>query len=212
MAGVIRNKEDCCWSLHSPSTGRHSSRDRRALLTALSEPKTIQELVATLQQEDTTVVTSLLSLLSSANLLSDADTEEAIPAGGQPSLPYWEFHDLLFHSRSRAGRHDAPCGGTYRFGKATLPAPVVKPKMSAALIKLYRPDIEHLKECDLPFTRVLEDRRSIRGYDDDNPLTLAQLGEFLYRTARLRHIMKPNENRLYKPAIARTQTVERCTS
>lgn len=27
----------------------------------------------------------------------------------------WEFHDLLFHARSQAGRHTDPSGGTCRF-------------------------------------------------------------------------------------------------
>ena len=37
-----------------------------------------------------------------------------------PSLRTWEFHDLLFHSRSREGRHDLAIGGTYRFAGGSI--------------------------------------------------------------------------------------------
>ena len=58
----------------------------------------------------------------------------------------------------------------------------------------YKPDIEQLKEDDPPFTRVLESRRSIRGYSK-LPITAQQLGEFLYRVARVRQVTEPDPAR-----------------
>jgi SagB-type dehydrogenase family enzyme len=52
---------------------------------------------------------------------------------------------------------------------------------------LFRPDLERLAVEDPTLTQVLEQRRSIRRYDGA-PLTAAQLGEFLYRTARVRKL------------------------
>jgi SagB-type dehydrogenase family enzyme len=42
---------------------------------------------------------------------------------------------------------------------------------------------------DSPFTRVLEERRSIREYGE-GPITDRQLGEFLYRSARVKEVLK----------------------
>jgi hypothetical protein len=36
-----------------------------------------------------------------------------IPEQANVTLAQWEFHDLLFHTRSRLGRHTNPSGGTY---------------------------------------------------------------------------------------------------
>jgi SagB-type dehydrogenase family enzyme len=44
-----------------------------------------------------------------------------------------------------------------------------------------------LRENDLSFTQVLEERRSLRKYGEQ-PITAEQLGEFLYRTARVRGV------------------------
>lgn len=122
-----------------------------------------------------------LSLLLSAELLA---TEEE----KNDTLIQWEFHDLLFHARSRPGRHDKPCGKTHRFLDKIQPLPAIKPKMSQDTIDLYKPDVERLKESDVPFTRILEDRKSIRHYGD-KPISDKQLGEFLYRSARVREIV-----------------------
>lgn len=101
------------------------------------------------------------------------------------ALDQWEFHDLLFHSRSRQGRHRNPYGGNYRYEGAREPEPAVKSVDWPRSVSLPKPDIRILREADPPFAQVLEARRSLRTPGDD-PLTLEQLGEFLYRTARVR--------------------------
>jgi oxazoline/thiazoline dehydrogenase len=131
-----------------------------------------------------------LSLLFGAGFL---DKISQIEAGGNvqkeknETLTQWEFHDLLFHSRSRAGRHANTMGKSYRFLDKLDSLPVVKPKMSNDIIELYKPDLEKLKNLDVSFTKVIEERKSIRGYGE-NPITDRQLGEFLYRVARVREI------------------------
>src|SRR5262249_22155113 len=101
------------------------------------------------------------------------------------TLTQWEFHDLLFHAGSRMRRQDTPYGATFRFLGKIDPLPAVKRPVSDKAIGLYRPDMRALKDNDIPFTRVLEERRSIRTHGDQ-PITVVQLGEFLYRTARTR--------------------------
>src|SRR5204862_8072859 len=87
-------------------------------------------------------------------------------------------------------RHDYPYGATYRFLEQLSPLPAVVPPRSAAVVPLDQPDLAHLAETDRPFTAVLEARRSIRQYGDP-PITVRQLGEFLYRVARVRQRALP---------------------
>ena len=133
------------------------------------------------------------SLLRHAGALSEADRRGRASEDRDPSLFSWEFHDLLFHSRSRVGRHDAPYGRTERFGRSAAIPPVSKPRMSDDSIVLPRPDIPALRSRDVPFTRVLEDRRSKRIHGPA-ALSFAQLGEFLYRSARIRRVFKLKGN------------------
>lgn len=153
-------------------------------LHVLAKPHSLQALKEKFPDIPQTITARIVSLLiecqALARVTNDGKVEEE-----SSTLTHWEFHDLLFHARSRIGRHANPLGATFRFLGMVEPPPVLKPMMSRERIRLYRPDIEALKDTDPPFTRVLEERRSIRRYGEP-PITAAQLGEFLYRTARIR--------------------------
>jgi SagB-type dehydrogenase family enzyme len=97
----------------------------------------------------------------------------------------WSHHELWFHARSRYGRHDAPSGAT-SWAEGVFPRPARPRRRSETGVDLYRPDLAALRANDPPFTAVLEDRRSVRDHDAQRPLTVAELGEFLYRSARIR--------------------------
>jgi SagB-type dehydrogenase family enzyme len=103
------------------------------------------------------------------------------------SLAQWAFADLLFHARSRIGRHLGDYGGSYRLEGRFDPLPALKPPSGSA-VKLPTPDLVALGRTDQPFSLILEARRSIRVHDDERPLTAVQLGEFLYRVARIRSV------------------------
>ncbi|HET9212767.1 MAG TPA: SagB family peptide dehydrogenase [Thermoanaerobaculia bacterium] len=107
--------------------------------------------------------------------------------GEDPDLASWEFHDLLFHARSRSGRHRNRYGGTYPFRGQIEPLPALKAPMSGETVDLHRPDLERLIQEDLPFTRVLEERRS-RREPGERPVSARELGEFLYRSSRVREV------------------------
>jgi SagB-type dehydrogenase family enzyme len=103
----------------------------------------------------------------------------------QDALEAWEFHDLLFHTRSRHGRHRNGYGARTQSSSRhvrDLPAPRPRP---ADIVGLTRPDLDRLQRNDVPFTTVVEDRRTHRKYAA-SPLTIRELGEFLYRTVRAR--------------------------
>ena len=142
-----------------------------ALLGALATPGTAVELaerVGTLSAEG---VAGVLALFLKAGMLDVDDAGEA------PGLPTWEFHDLLFHARSRRGRFDAPCGGTYRLVDRLAPPPALKPPVAGEAHELYRPDLDRLEQDDPPLARVQARRRSVREFDTP---PLAQGKQFKY--------------------------------
>jgi SagB-type dehydrogenase family enzyme len=59
--------------------------------------------------------------------------------------------------------------------------------MSAETIDLHRPDLQRLAREDPPLTLVQEQRRSVRAYAAE-PLSVRQLGEFLYRVGRVKEV------------------------
>lgn len=158
-----------------------------ALVTELAGPRTFRSLCDLLPGISDDAVRLFLGMLLGANFMFEHKMDSPYSEG--EILAQWDFHDLLFHSRSRLGRHANCYGGTYRFRDKIAPLPVVKPTMSPETIDLYRPDMEKLEHEDFPFSLVLEHRQSIREYAE-KPLSVRQLGEFLYRTARLKELIK----------------------
>ncbi len=181
-----------------------------ALLGALAAPKTLTELTQCadglapgLARGDSR---AFLTLLREANMIdqfapdaSGSSREANSPA--DPALESWEFHDLLFHSRSRRGRSDNPFGGTFRMAHRP-PPPALKAIVEQESYELYRPDIRQLEQADPPLAHVQERRRSLRQYAAQ-PLTARQLGEFLYRVARVKAQWQAQS-----PTAAGTQLME----
>jgi SagB-type dehydrogenase family enzyme len=113
-------------------------------------------------------------------MLGEAGAEDRVPA-----LQPWEFHDLLFHARTRRGRFDAPYGGTYRLADRLAPPPALKPAVAGPVHELVRPDLDRLERDDPPLAWVQAQRRSIREFDAAQAITDRQLGEFLFRVGRV---------------------------
>jgi SagB-type dehydrogenase family enzyme len=174
-------------ALESPlSFARVLLEDERAgaLVQVLAGPATAEEAArrAGLSGE---AADGLLALLSAAGLTVPANEGGGNAEDADPALGTWEFHDLLFHARSREGRHDGPVGATYFHLGRLPPPPALKPLPAGEAIPLYRPDLGHCQAGDPPFAQVVERRRSIREYGEE-PITDRQLGEFLYRVARVK--------------------------
>jgi SagB-type dehydrogenase family enzyme len=158
-------------------------------VAGLVQPQTLASLGQVLPGLPEDKVLSFLQLLVGGGFVTQFDEQAPYP-GENETLVQWDFHDLLFHARSRKGRHRNPFGGTYRFNEKIEPPAAVKAIGGAELYQLPKPDISALEEEDYPLTLVLEHRKSIREYADDEPITLEQLGEFLYRTARVKKYYK----------------------
>jgi SagB-type dehydrogenase family enzyme len=135
-----------------------------------------------------TVVRSLVDMLWSGGFLTIRDEKTATTLDERPPFSGWEFHDLLFHSRTRQGRHTAPYGATYGLrGRVEPPVAVKPPRPGANLISLPRTDLNRLLASDWTLTRALEQRRSHRSYDAQ-PITRDLLAELLYRSAGTRRV------------------------
>lgn len=158
------------------------------ILHALLVPRTIAQIVQYLEDQGmqkailTELVESCVGLLLGAQMAVMADIETPL------SQRMWEFKDLLFHSRSRTGRHNNPFGGTYPYRGLTAPLPAIKPPMSDKIVALVKPTAPPRAD----FIETLHARRSIREFGDP-PITLRELGDFLYWSARqIETIPTPN--------------------
>jgi SagB-type dehydrogenase family enzyme len=103
---------------------------------------------------------------------------------GDDSLALWEFHDLLFHTRSTEGRQAAPVGGTYALANAMPPLPAVRPRWPGRRIGLGRFSAEPAGAVS-PLVKLMQQRHSARSFDDRKPITLAELAQFLHDSARV---------------------------
>ena len=166
--------------------------DRRVglLLASLTAPTMLGDLLklidGTMAADEIRVVMRLmvegrLALAAGHTDLDDADQSDRL------WLDQWNHADLLFHARSRLGRHTAPYGATDRFAGRYEPLPAVK-RRTGATVALPAPDLDRLAETDPSLTTVLESRTSVRVHDDAAPITVGQLGELLYRSQRLRWV------------------------
>lgn len=146
------------------------------LFSLLTKPHTLQMLVDAYPVFEKKHLEELLILLYSAKMIEEK--EEA-------ALLTWEFHDLVMHTRSRQGRHRNPYGGTFPFREKVAHESVCKPSFQGELLPLYVPNMDKLLKEDPPFASVVEKRESIRE-EGKQFLNKKQLGEFLFRAARLK--------------------------
>jgi SagB-type dehydrogenase family enzyme len=101
---------------------------------------------------------------------------------GDGNLVLWDFHDLVFHTRSTEGRQANPLGGTFTYADVVPPLPAVRTPWPGEKIDLRR---FSTPEPLSPFATLLRERHSVRDFDDERPVTLAELAQFLDTTTRV---------------------------
>ena len=186
----MRRREDGALALESPlGFGRVVLLEPETLewVGRLGQPQTPDGLAAAAGLAPT-LARAALDLLAAAGAVVPCGPGGQVPEDRDPDLRAWEFHDLLFHSRSRPGRHDDPVGGTCRFLGDLDPLPALKPALPGPGIPLPEPGPPPREPG---FFQVLEARRSIRAPRAE-PITLAQLGAFLHHVARVRAVLPPD--------------------
>ena len=172
--------------LESPRAGalfRIHDPNIAAVIAMLSAPQQIKRL----RQQDGLAGSELLSLLMDCQILFKIDPardDGLRPTEGDDHLVFWDFHDLLFHSRSTEGRHANPSGGTYPYAGLISPLPAVRPSWPGEKIELSRLSAGN-SQLNSPAAKLLRDRHSARSFDDQPPITLAGLAEFLDGAARV---------------------------
>jgi SagB-type dehydrogenase family enzyme len=130
----------------------------------------------------------LLALLVDCQILfkTDAAGNRALRSTeGDDDLALWDFHDLLFHTRSTEGRHANPLGGLYPHVGIVRPLPAVRPRWPGRKVNL-RKFSGARGRATSPVAKVLHERHSIRSFDDRRPITLSELARLLDSTARVR--------------------------
>ncbi len=170
------------------------------LIGSLARPVTAAGYAAQLPQL-AFIAADALAYLSAAGMVVQAETAETTAHEGpadqvifsedtDPALTGWSGVDLMFHARRTQGRHDNAFGATYPTGLPGSPEPVVKPQLATPGIPLHRPSWEDLAVADPGLSVAMEGRRSTRVYGS-RPVTLTELGDLLYRTARVRSLISP---------------------
>jgi SagB-type dehydrogenase family enzyme len=161
-----------------------------AVLAMLSTPQQIKQL----RRQDGFPGVELLALLFDCQIVLKIDVagESGLrPAESDHNLVLWEFHDLLFHTRSTEGRHANPLGGVYPYAGVISPLPSVRPCWPGKKIDLDKFSTAHLDAMS-PVAKLLRERHSTRSFDDQRPITLAELSRFLDSTARVLSISNSN--------------------
>jgi oxazoline/thiazoline dehydrogenase len=152
-----------------------------ALLQALAAPVGLDGELASGAGLPLPSALEVAGLLRAALLVIDAG---AAGAEDEPPFATWEFHDLMFHSRSRRGRHRGRSGATHRFAGRLPPPPALAPARWPNAVALPVPDWDRLEREDPPLAAVQSRRMTRRQYGRE-ALRLEQLGEFLYRVGRI---------------------------
>ena len=170
--------------LESPRAGalfRICDPDIAAVLAALTTPQPVKRL----RREHGAAGLEFLALLLDCQILLKAKAGDGglRPSEGDHDLVLWDFHDLLFHSRSTEGRHANPIGGTYPHIAAIAPLPAVRLPWPGNKI-----DLSDAATPPAPLStaaQLLRARHSTRSFDDGEPVTIAELAQFFDGTARV---------------------------
>jgi len=152
-------------------------------LAVLSTPQPIKRL----RRQDGFPGLELLALLLDCQILFKVDAAGGSGLRrdeGDDDLVLWDFHDLLFHTRSTAGRQANPSGGFYPYTGVIAPLPAVRPRWPGKTIDLRKFSAAPAAAVS-PVATLLRERHSTRSFDGQRPITLAELSQFLDATARV---------------------------
>ncbi|MEV7549452.1 SagB family peptide dehydrogenase [Amycolatopsis sp. NPDC089917] len=148
----------------------------------LATAKSVGEIVAT-TGIGPAVVGAIVSYLVAAGVVQVAGEHGRFAEDDDPELSLWSPDELLFHTTSRTWRPGGP---------ADLPGlgkpPVVKASTGEGPVySLYRPDLTERAATDPTLTALLENDHTCPEFTE-GVLSAEQIGEFLFRGARIRSI------------------------
>lgn len=164
------------------ATARAELQARAVALIAIADgTRTLEEIAA--DEADPAAARTLLAVLADCGFLVEIDADGRAAEDRDLVRSQWESHDLVLHARTRTARAGEHRGGTFRFVPERAAPPALRHPVGTPAIALARPDLDRLIVTDVPFASVMEARASRRRF---GRLDAGQLGEFLYRTVRVR--------------------------
>jgi SagB-type dehydrogenase family enzyme len=172
--------------LESPRAGALLRICNPQIATAIARLSTPQRVKRFRRQEGFPGI-ELLALLLGCQMLikvEHSDERSLRTAEGDVDLVLWDFHDLLFHTRSTEGRHANPVGGVYPYAAVAPPLPAVRSRWPGKTIELR--EFSLAPDTISPLAKLLDERHSTRSFDDQRPISLVELARFLHATARVR--------------------------
>lgn len=106
----------------------------------------------------------------------------------------WEFHDLLFHTRSRLGMADdsSNLGGTYRFKPDNIGVHNEFKDYQNKIYFLFDLPVQGAKGNKTDLFELLQTRKSSRSFSKDKSLSYDQIGEFLFHSAKIIYSIPQN--------------------
>jgi SagB-type dehydrogenase family enzyme len=171
--------------LESPRAGalfKIGASNIAAALAALSVPQRVKELR---RHKDFPGLALLALLVDSQILFKVGLGDEGLRASeGGNDLVLWDFHDLLFHARSTEGRHANPSGGLYSYVGVMESPPPIRPPWPGQKIDLRELTAPSAQSTSAA-AKLFSQRHSTRDFDKAQPITLAELAQFLDGTARI---------------------------
>lgn len=164
----------------------------RALAAALAAPSDLPTL-AQIADLPLSWTAELVSYLVAAGMVvvADGSVPPRFAEDDDPVLTPWTPHELLFHANTRAGHGDLPYDAAFPDEGRATSEPVLKQRPDGQRFPLFRPRLKDLLTTDPPLTAALEARHASRRFGPA-PLNADQIGELLYRTARLRALRAGN--------------------
>lgn len=157
------------------------------LATALAEPRTLVELAA-LTGVELPVAHDVVAHLTAAGVVVAADEEGDFAEDTDPAWLSWTVDDLRFHCKSRSWQ--GVCAGDLPANAPASAPPALKPVPSGPRFALPVPAEDDAAQ-DVPLRALLETDRTCPDFSGRD-LALADLGQLLHRSARVRGVGLPH--------------------
>ncbi|OXM59394.1 SagB family peptide dehydrogenase [Amycolatopsis vastitatis] len=154
------------------------------LASSLAAPTTVERLAAATGVA-APVVADVVEFLVAAGVVLLADAQDRFTEYGGPDTAPWSHEDLMFHARSRTWQ--MPSSREVDDGPPGPEPPMVKPGSGGPAFPLYRPEPAALAGRDPTLSALLETDHACPVVSDRG-LSARQIGEFLFRAARVRSI------------------------